>query len=382
MKKILVYLILLLSINASAQIVIKENQYPASVLGTDTVKLTVIGSAFPSLAPIFGGAIDMTAASDSVPLFYDHRLPTASYEFADSNDYILFRYPYKGNIQSSIVASGILEYGMNIFDTSYSTFTLTAGATDSIFIPAQTIIYSSPRVKIPFLATYGDTWSSAYTYDLGFELSTTFPPLLHAPCTVRSYITETSNVVGWGQMRVNDINGLPGMYLDILQIQTRRIKRDSFFLGSSLLPGTLLTIFAVYQGKADTVYEQRYQRQGEVTPLTTISFRDAAYMQPIGARTHVQRLLPFVDGVNDVTNNRPCVYPNPVYGHTLNLQLHPGIYNYQLYDITGKPEATGQVIVAGRPGEINLPGDIVNGWYYLHINGNGGSRTIPVQISR
>lgn len=382
MRKLLVYLFLLLSINASAQIVIKENQYPASVLGTDTIKTTVVSSTFPSLTPTVGGTWDMTSLSDSAVSLYDYRVATTGYEYADSNEYALWRYPYVGKVQSSIIAAGVLDYGVNVMDTNYALFTLTAGPTDSLFIPAQNIVYSSPNVVIPFNTTYGATWSSAYTKDLGFELSVSIPVMNHAPGIVRSYVSVTNNVVGWGQVRMNDYGGFPTPYFEVLQIQTRTITRDSFYLNGGLMPGALLTLFSVYQGKTDTVFEQHYQRQGEVTPLVSIQFRDGNYTQPIRARRHVQRLYPFVDGVSDIETSASIVYPNPVTGNKLTLLLPTGIYEYCLADVLGRQFVSGTMNVGATGGEIALPDNIVNGCYYLHVYGNGDSRAIPVQICR
>ena len=382
MRKLLVYLFLLLSINASAQIVIKENQYPASVVGTDTIKTTVVSSTFPSLTPTAGGTWDMTTLSDSAVSLYDYRVSTTGYEYADSNEYALWRYPYVGNVQSSIIASGILNYGVNVFGTAYSISTLTASTYDSIFIPAQNIVYSSPNVVIPFNTTYGATWSSAYTKDLSFELSVSIPVMNHAPGIVRSYVSVTNNVVGWGQVRMNDYGGFPTPYFEVLQIQTRTITRDSFYLNGGLMPGALLTLFSVYQGKTDTVFEQHYQRQGEVTPLVSIQFRDGNYIQPIRARRHVQRLYPFVDGVGDIETSASIVYPNPITDNKLKLLLPTGIYKYRLADVLGRQFVSGTMNVATTGGEIALPDNIVNGCYYLHVYGNGDSRAIPVQICR
>ncbi|WP_133162584.1 T9SS type A sorting domain-containing protein [Flavipsychrobacter stenotrophus] len=382
MRKLLVYLILLLSINASAQIVIKENQYPGSVVGTDTIKTTVVTSTFPSLTPAVGGTWDMTILSDSAVSLYDYRVSTTGYDYADSNEYALWRYPYIGNVQSSIIAAGVLDYGVTVLDTSFSLSTLTISATDSLFIPAQNIVYSSPNVIIPFNTSYGATWSSAFTKDLSFELSVTIPVMNHAPGIVRSYVSVTNNVVGWGQVRMNDIGGFPTPYFEVLQIQTRTITRDSFYLNGGLMPGALLTLFSVYQGKTDTVFEQHYQRQGEVTPLVSIQFRDGNYTQPIRARRHVQRLYPFVDGVGDLQTSASLVYPNPVTGNQLKLLLPTGIYGYRLTDVLGRQFVSGTMNVAAKVGEIALPVNIVNGCYYLHVYGSGDSRTIPVQICR
>ena len=382
MRKTLVYLFLLLGIHASAQIVIKQNQYPSSVLGTDTIKISSGAAVFPALGALAGGLWDMTALSDSVSVFYDYRTSTTGYDYADNSIYYLWRYAYRGNNQSSIVAAGILDYGITVQDTSYNISLLTTSAFDSIFIPGQTIAYSSPRVKLPFNTTYGDSWSSAYTRDLGFALSTDIPVLYHAPGFVRSYISVVNNVVGWGQVKVNDINGLPGTYLDVLQIQTMTITRDSFFLNGGLMPGTLLTLFGVYQGKTDTVFEQKYQRQGEVTPLVNVQFKDNAFTQPIRARRHVQRLYPFTDGIRYLTSSRLLAYPNPVTGSVLKVNVDEGFYEYSFTDIIGCVVSSGHIKVTSTGNELILPPAIVNGSYYLHLSSNGSSQTIPVEVFR
>ena len=182
MKNILFIAVLFSTFQLSAQIALVQSGYPASVIGTDSLKQTVSGSAFPVLAPQLGGSWDMSIVTDTTPVYFAYRVPTIVYQFADSNYYTLAGYAYQGNVQSSITSAGIYEYGINVLDTAYSISSITSGFTDSIFIPAQNADYSAPRLVVPFPAVYHSGWSSVYQFDINFQLSVALASLIHA-CT-------------------------------------------------------------------------------------------------------------------------------------------------------------------------------------------------------
>ncbi len=351
--------------------------------GTDTIKATTTGSFFPSLSAATFATWDMSLLSDTTPVLFDRRVAATGYDYADSNEYRLFGLTFNGNASASLAGYGLMKYGVNVYDTIYWLGFLTAGATDSLFIPLQNIMYSVPDTSVALPATYNTGWSTSYNYDLNFGLSIALFSYSHAPGIVRSYVTKTNRVVGYGQMRINDIAGLPGMYLDVLQVTTRTIKKDSFFLNAAPMPGTIMATFGVYQGMTDTTYEQRYLRQGEISPLASVTFKDAAYTQPIRARKHVQRLYPYTDGINDAQQSIVNVFPNPVVGGKINIKAARGIYDYVLTDMQGRLMQQGKLDMQRAKGEIELPYSIENGVYRLQVkNVNDVETAISVVISR
>ena len=372
MRSILLILTgLLLSMTSlPAQVMLSESGYPSSVLGADSLLVTTSASIFPSLLPMTNGIWDMSIVADSVPIFFAYRVPTVTYDFADSNQYNFGVYNYRGNVQSSITSGGIYGYGIDILKTGYSITPLTFGPNDSFIINTQSTSYSSQRTKIAFPATYNTSWSSLYRFDLGFQLTFLLAGDTLAPGIIRTYTTERDSVVGWGKMRIKDASGGPSDYQHVLQVQTIVTHIDSFFLKGVPVPALFLTTFNVAQGKKDTVYEQNYYRVGEVTALAQVEFKDSSFTRPYKATTHVQRLAP--DFLSGIERGSPVkIFPNPVTDRSVNVQLPVGggIWNYEIVNTSGQSVAAGLLPSAGNQTSamIQVNASIVPGIYFLRI---------------
>ncbi len=369
----------------NAQISLSSGSYPASVIGTDSLKVTTIASSFPSLPAMASGIWDMSVVTDSIPILFAYRVPTsATYQFADSNEYKFESFSYQGNLQSSILAGGIFEYAVSVQKSGYSISGITGSATDSLIITTQNMAYSSPRTVIAFPAAYHSSWASSYHNDLDFQLSYLMAGDTLAPGIMRTYTTEKDSVVGWGQMRVSDASGAPSQYFDVLQVQTVITHTDSFFLKGALFSSSILLYFNASQGQKDTVYQQNYYRAEEVTPLAQVQFHDAAYTQPYKATTHVQRLIKPVAVPGLVKDNQIKVYPNPVTNGSITIELPaPGSdWQYELTDITGRKITEGLLSAKGKIATIQLPPSTASGKYYLRVVGNDGQvKILPVEIA-
>ncbi len=365
MKNILFIAVLFSTFQLSAQITLVQAGYPASVIGTDSLKQTVTGTTFPGLAPQAGGSWDMSIVTDTTPVYFAYRVPTTIYQFADSNYYTLAGYAYQGNVQSSITSAGIYEYGINVLDTAYSISSLTSGSGDSLYISAQNIIYSSPQTKIDLPAVYGSQWSSLYQFDFDFQISISLISLTHAPGVVRTYIATNDSVVGWGQMKVKDITGGTSSYFNVLQVKSIIVSTDSFFLNGAVAPGSFLSLLGLIQGKQTTTYQQNYYRIGEVTPLAQVSFTDSTYAHPYKAVTHVQRLG--TTGVGILNEAAVKLFPNPVTKGTISLELPytTGSWAYEVTNTAGQTIATGSL--QNNRTSIALPLSIPAGTYYVRI---------------
>jgi len=313
----------------------------------------------------------MSGVTDSVPVFFAYRVPASPYQFADSNMYNFAGFSYQGNVQSSITSDGIFEYGINIPRTAYSISILTGGGTDSFIIPAQAMLFTAPRAKIEFPATYNTSWSSAYQSDLDFQLTYLMEGDTLAPGIVRSYTTEKDSVTGWGKMSIKDASGSPSAFLNVLQVQTMIIHTDSFFLKGIPISGPLLILLNVTQGQQDTIYEQNYYRPGEVTALAQVEFRDAAYTQPYKATTLVQQLqdvsVPGVAGKTDI-----AIYPNPVTEGVVYIKLpSSGAWDYELVGEDGRKVLAGSLSAQDNLAKIVIPATVIPGVYNLQMNSGG-----------
>jgi len=367
--------VLFLHTSLSAQITLNSGSYPASVIGTDSLKVTTAATAFPSLTAMDSGMWDMSVVTDSTPVLFAYRVsPDSSvYQFADSNLYNFGSFGYQGNLQSSITSSGLMEYGIRVPKTGYSLTSLTAGPIDSFIINAQYILYTAPRTIVAFPATIGSSWTSNYHADLDFKFTYVAGGYTDAPGITRRYTTEKDSVTGWGLMRIKNASGAPSQYEEVLQVETVITHTDSFFLNGLLFPGALLTFFNITEGEKDTSYQQNYYRTQEVTPFAQVSFHDAAYTQPYTATTHVQRLV-FPSAVAAIAKESDVkVYPNPVEGSNIFIELPAisGPWSYALMDINGRKMAKGLLQVNGNNSQIEKPESMIPGTYYLELDNNG-----------
>lgn len=359
-------LLLLCFTNVNAQISLVQSSYPASVIGTDSLKVTTVASAFPSLAPQTNGLWDMSVVTDSIPIQYAYRVPASGYQFADSNQYSFSTFGYQGNVLSEMSSTGLFQHGINVDTAKFSLTFLTTGLVDSFVINAQNMAYSSPREKIAFPATFSSSWSSAYQSDLTFLLTFLLNGDTLSPGIVRTYKSEKDTVIGWGKMRVKDATGAPSVYMNVLQVQTTIIKTDSFFIKGAPMSMVQLAVFNVTQGQKDTVYQQNYYREQEVTPLVQVDFRDAGFTQPYKAVTHVQRLQA-VGVENKVLAQEIKVFPNPVNGKKVYVEIPKkvGLWSYDMADVVGAMIIKGNFNKSGN--EIVVPTSAMPGVYYLRI---------------
>jgi hypothetical protein len=310
----------------------------------------------------------MTVVTDSSVDLFRHRVSVDGYQYADSSEaFYLGAYKYFGNIASSVLSSTLADYNIAFSFYSYSLTTLTLGPTDTLYIPGQTSIYSSPLGRIPFPATYGSTWQSSYHFDVNYELSYAAFSLLHEPGTKRTYTERSDTVKGWGKMRVKDASGLPSLWFDVLQVQTTEIRTDSFFLNGVPPPLALLSALSIIQGKTDTFYTQYYYRKREVRPLATVTYTDASFTHPVKAIIHRQRLttgVPVIDELPAI-----LVYPNPARNKHVHVHLprpHQDYY-YTLMSISGQQIASGSLSSSVIDVSVPLPEFIGSGIYIMAI---------------
>jgi len=377
---------LLVTANLSAQITLNQSSYNTNNIGVDTLLQTTSGSTYPNLAAAASASWDMTVVTDTSAVFVLARVATSgSAQFADSVHQAFGPVVYNLNVQSSVTSTGIVDYGANILRQATSISALTGTSTDSIIIDSQNIVYSSPDVQIAFPATFNSSWTSTYQYDFNFQLSLTYPPVFsydHAPGIVRAFITEKDSVVGYGQMRVKDINGNPSGYMPVLQIQSTVTTADSFFVNGAPATGTLVALFGLSQGASTSSYSQYYYRPMELTPLANVSYNDNTYSQPSAAQTHAQRLTP--EAVTILANNTTInVYPNPVTNHTIYVDIsgaQTGSWTYDLINVTGQTVATAAI--SSNHTQVALSSTLASGIYYLRVNQAGKSICIkPLEIN-
>ena len=381
-KTLLAVVAVAFAANVNAQITLNSGSYPSSVIGTDSLKATTAATVFPSLVAMPNGSWDLSTVTDSTPVLYVYRVPATSYQFADSNFYSFSTYAYQGNVQSAITSTALLEYGINVQQAAYSL--PTGGSADSIIFPTQNIPYSGPRKKIAFPATYETAWSSVYNFDFIFDISVALASLSHAPGIVRTYISETDSVTGWGKMRVKDITGGASDWFSVLQVKTVTTSVDSFFINSLPASPTLLSVLGLTQGQITKTYEQNYYRPMEVTAFANVQFSDSTYSTPTKATTHTQRLAN--TGLLSMGNAQAVsVYPNPAVGSTVFVELPAigGTWSYELINMNGQVMANGILQMTGTRGNITLPPSFSPGVYAIRLSIDGKQYCVkPIAVTR
>ena len=273
MRKLLLSAIALILTAASyGQIVLNSGNYPASVIGTDSLKTTTAASSFPSLTATADGSWDMSIVIDSMPILYSYHVnaTVSPASFADSNLYSLSNYSYQGNAQKAISPTGLLEYGIDVRHTGYSLTAITLGPLDSLIISAQNNLYSSPRSILQFPTALHSGWRSELYFDVSFTISIATVLPAGTPGVVRTYLIEKDSVTGWGKMRVKDLLGNPSDWFNVLQVQSTTKTLDSFFINGVPAAVTILSGLGLTQGQITTTYEQNYYRASEVTPFANV----------------------------------------------------------------------------------------------------------------
>jgi len=378
--------LLLVSASCIGQITITQSTFPPDLLGSDTLKVTTYNSAFPLLPTGAGLYWDLGTITDSPAVFFDNRVFDSGFSFGDSLQATLFIFEFQNQLNSIVNTEAYEVNGTNVTKERYSLASLTAGFTDSLIIDSQQVVYSSPRTVIAFPATYGSSWSSDYVFDTHFHLSISVFSYDHTPAFVRTYVSERSNVTGWGHMRIPDITGGASDYWPVLQVQRITATSDSFFAAGAPINPSFLTLTATTQGQKDTVYEEDYYRLGEVTPLAAIQFRDAAFTQPYKCTTHVERLVNTgIAGIRDRVHIR--AYPNPVSGNDLIVCMDAvrKDVSFALQNVDGRRiSLSAGFSNTASQANISLPGDTTPGVYLLLVTDNNGAviATTPIIIQR
>lgn len=374
MRKFLLSLVVTLSltVTSSGQITLSQSSYPVSVVGTDSIASTTVASFIPILTPTTNAIWDLTTITDSTVPSFIYRVASITYPFADSNFYDFAGYSYQENVECDIASLGYFEYYSAIPRAATYIGSITHGPTDSFVIVPQFDTFSSAHIVISFPATYENNWFSSYKSDFNYQISIAAFSYNHAPGIVRSYMSETDSVTGWGEMRVKNLDGIPSSYFNVLQVKKIVSKVDSFFLNGTLATDLLLTTLGLTQGQTTTTYLQDYYRTGEVTPMAEVTYSDATFSHPVHAATHIQRLVnegvANVDGKSEVK-----VFPNPATGTmTIELPFTPGTWSFELSDFTGQIIRSGTLTLNGSIAQFTLPQSMASGIYSLRLFNNNG----------
>jgi hypothetical protein len=160
-------------------------------------------------------------------------------------------------------STGIIDRGLYVYAQAYGLVGFTGNAADSLSMPAQAYILSSPRTIVKFPFTANSVWKSNSRRSVDFRLKVSAFGLNNTPGKHVYSINRTDSIVGWGKMRIATSAGT-SIYYDVLVDKTTSSTIDSFYLGGLPAPVQLLNAFSVTQGqKVDDVYIYNVYRKGQ-----------------------------------------------------------------------------------------------------------------------
>ncbi|MCB0699051.1 MAG: hypothetical protein KDC11_04350, partial [Chitinophagaceae bacterium] len=313
---LLIAISFLLPLCLKAQITLNSSNAPSQTVcqTNDTGNRVKLSGTLPDMSVQTNATWDFTTLVDSYGFHTFHDVASTSAfpsaTFSHTINYPFAAYQYTTTKMFGIAAGGILSYGEHVDRQALPLGTLTGNPNDSLVFAYQDITYAPTQSEVKFPCTMSTTWTDVTKFTTAFNITVALYSLSFAPGERRSTLTVKNTVKGWGKMRVNDGNGNPTGYMDVLQIEQERTVLDSFFLNGSPAPTALLTAFGLTQGQISSSAYRNYVRAGEFAPLVEVEYSNNTFATIERCDVHRQRLAPV--SVNDVQLDHINIYPNPV----------------------------------------------------------------------
>src|SRR5690606_5744620 len=192
----------------------------------------------------------------------------------------------------------------------------------------------------------------------------------------KSITTSTSEVVGWGHVRIErPSDGKPCGAEAVLLVKTTLSVKDSIYMNGTPAPAQLLQLVGFTQGQTSTVYQKSFYRMSEMMPFVNITFTDATFTQMQDVNMHPQRLR-YPDNIKDVAAIEMAeIFPNPGNGvFSVRLPGAPkGEWAYTITDVTGRVVTTGALNLGSGQSEskVSVQGKVAPGTYILNVEKDG-----------
>ncbi len=235
----------------------------------------------------------------------------------------------------AIDENGWYNYGRYIEGIGHSITSISGGPTDSLFFIESADIFEGRINLVQFPMTYQDNWEGTYIETLNLELSIAAFGLNHTPGVQQRHISQTREVVGYGDLIIPDENGMPSPPMQVLQLKVAETATDSFFLGGAPAPDVLLAAFGLSQGATVTTDFYVFYKPGINTPVLDIEF---VGNQAISSFYH-PGAANLATATNDVTWATANSFPNPISAGenlTITLKEAPAKGSVLMMDATGK----------------------------------------------
>lgn len=293
------------------------------------------------------------------------------------NYYITSEYDFNAN--------AVLESGLFIPAQAYDLSSFTGSTADSLVIPAQQYILSSPKKVMEFPMTMNSTWQSNSARLTNFTLTVGAYSLNHTPAQHKYVVKRTDSIIGWGKLKVHTASGASAP-IDVLLDKIAQYAVDSFYLAGSPAPTALLTAFNVTQGQqSDVQYSYNFYRKGTFQYLMRLNYgSDNTYTTVAGAWANTDNVAPA--GINDLNNESftTILFPNPIQSNELNILIEGRSVKYASFTLT---DLNGHLIEQGnakmngnRMLNIQFASNLRNGFYQLNVVDESGKEIITEKV--
>ncbi len=283
--------------------------------------------------------------------------------------------------------ANVKESGIDVQDQGYDISSMTGGTADSLIIPAQRSLLAVPKEVIHFPFTANSSWTSSSRRKVTFNLSVAAYSLSHTPIDHVYYVNRKDTIVGWGKMSVYTTSG-PSIQYDVLMDRIGQYAVDSFYMGGSPAPATLLSAFGMSQGqKTDSNYRYNFYRKTSFNYLLTFYYgSNATYTTPQSKFVNTDNLIPANVGVNELGNATysTVVFPNPSAGSEINVMVmgkNVDGGSYRVCDATGKTIQAGSNEFSNGSIHVSLNSVLAAGNYFITILDNNKAKIATEQFT-
>ncbi len=381
------------SVQAQSPITLTNSGYATT--GADTLNVVSNLASFSNLGtPATNASWDLSTATAAANLYISKVAPpTTGNPFPAASYYEPSHYTFAGgaityniDLYFQLTGSGILQLGENApTNTPIFIGVVTGGSNDSLVFNAQTVNYTPAYEYLHFPATMGTSWSEpASKATTQFSLTVAALSMNHVPGERRTSVAVSDSVIGWGKMRVALSGTSSSDWIPVLQVRHMISNTDSFYIGGTPAPASLLSNFGLSQGQVTSTYVTRFFRAGSITPLVEVEHVDNSYS---GTPISVHMLKTAVDpaSVKTVGNiSGVQVFPNPAHDAVnVNVAGNKATgWHYALLNMMGQQISAGALPLnaAAQQARIALPTDLAKGMYVLRLSCNEGTLTTTLQI--
>ncbi len=331
----------------------------------------------------YGGTATTTLFTPETDTFFTHAgIDFNAGSFKSFNAMVGYNYTSEIDFNSTSVQ----EAGVYIPFQAYDISSYTGGSSDSMVIPEQKYILSTPKTFVQFPFTYGTNWTTVSRREVNFNLTVAAFSLSHTPAKHVWYANRKDSVIGWGKMRVYTSGG-PSIQYDVLMDRIEQFARDSFYLSGAPAPAAMLTAMNVAQNQySDTSYRYNFYRKGSFNFLMSLYYRhDYTYSTPISIYISTDSVIT-ATGVEAVAPNvsSVVVYPCPSTGQSVNVMITgtdvtPG--EYVVTDLLGRTIQNGKATLKNGSVAIDFAQPLSNGMYVVRVYGTNHTLLANEQFS-